>query len=240
MEPHSRRGRAARRRRGVAHDTPAAAAAGRELVVTMLTDGRAVEDALFGPTARPPRSARGRWSPTPPRSARTPRAASGGGWPDGVGYVDAPVVGSVPQAEAGGLEVLAGGDAPDEDRLRGRPVGVRAGPPGGSGRDGRGAEAGRERGARRELRRARGGPRGGGRARRRRVRGALDVLGIGSPQARRVREARADATPRFTLALAGKDLDLAVGAARPPAGGLLAAAHRRTAAALAAASATAT
>jgi enamine deaminase RidA (YjgF/YER057c/UK114 family) len=151
--------------------------------------------------------------------------------PAGIGYVDAPVSGSVPQAEAGELVILAG--AADADLARCAPA----------------LEAlGRVRHV---------GPPGSGAALKLVVNGvlvanvavlgealavadrlgvdadlALDALTRTSPQARRLKEGAPGDPPRFTLALAAKDLALALDGSGPP--GVLSAVRDRASAALAA------
>ncbi|MDL4818794.1 NAD(P)-binding domain-containing protein [Actinomadura opuntiae] len=212
--------------------SPAQAAAGRDLVITMLTDGNAVEDVLFGPggaaDALAPGAVIADTSTIGPDAARRVRDRL----PDGVGYLDAPVVGSVPQAEAGELEVLAGGTADDIARAGGALEALgrvrHVGPPG-SGAAlklvangvlvanfavlGEALALAGRLGVDRGL--------------------ALDVLARTSAQARRLRDAAPGAPPRFTLALAAKDLGLALDAPGAPASGVLSAARARASAALA-------
>jgi 3-hydroxyisobutyrate dehydrogenase-like beta-hydroxyacid dehydrogenase len=94
-------------------DTPAAAAAGADVVITMLADPAAVETVLFGPdgavsTARP-------GSRLVEMSTIGPDAVRGiaARLPAGVGLVDAPVGGSVQHATAGKLRVFTGGEPAD-------------------------------------------------------------------------------------------------------------------------------
>src|SRR5690606_12625952 len=110
------------------------AAAGRDLVITMLTDGNAVEEVLFGPDGAAPALEAGSvvadMSTIGPDAVRRIRDRL----PEGVGFVDAPVSGSVPQAEAGELVILAGGTDTDVARCAG-PLGAlgsvrHTGPPG--------------------------------------------------------------------------------------------------------------
>ncbi|WP_089324806.1 NAD(P)-binding domain-containing protein [Actinomadura meyerae] len=207
--------------------TPAEAAAGRDLVITMLTDADAVESALLGPGGAVPALAPGAviadMSTIGPDAVRRVRDRL----PAGIGFVDAPVSGSVPQAEAGELVILAGAAEADLARC---------------------ADAFAALG---HVRHA--GPPGSGAALKLVVNGvlvanfaalgealatadrlgvdtglALDVLSRVSPQARRLLDG--EGPPRFTLALAGKDLGLALGSA--PQGGVLSAVQARTRAAL--------
>ncbi|QKW34706.1 NAD-binding protein [Actinomadura sp. NAK00032] len=208
--------------------TPAEAAAGRDLVITMLTDAGAVEDALFGPAGAVPALAPGTviadMSTIGPDAVRRVRDRL----PAGIGFVDAPVSGSVPQADAGELVILAG--AAEADLARCAPAFEALG----------------------HVRHA--GPPGAGAALKLVVNGvlvanfaalgealavadrlgvdgglALDLLSRVSPQARRLQEG--GGPPRFTLALAAKDLGLALdGSAQG--GGVLSAVQARTQAAL--------
>ncbi|GGQ48359.1 NAD(P)-dependent oxidoreductase [Couchioplanes azureus] len=90
--------------------TPAAAVASAEVVITMLTDAAAVRDALFadGVALRPGTTVIQMSTVTPDQireiAARVPA---------GVAFVDAPVAGSVDAAAAGRLTILAGGGAPE-------------------------------------------------------------------------------------------------------------------------------
>jgi 3-hydroxyisobutyrate dehydrogenase-like beta-hydroxyacid dehydrogenase len=99
--------------------TAADAAAGAEVVLTMLADDRAVESTMSGPAgvlegARPGSVVADLSTVAPStirRVASAPRA-------DGVGLLDAPVSGSTQTAESGGLTLMVGGDAADLDRAR--------------------------------------------------------------------------------------------------------------------------
>lgn len=100
-------------------DTPAAAAEGAGVVITMLTDGRAVEAALFEPGAAAALAAgapeAGAEAPRPvvvDMSTTSPTVARehAGRLADlGVEYVDAPVSGGTRGAAAGTLAIMAGG-----------------------------------------------------------------------------------------------------------------------------------
>src|SRR5690606_27935015 len=216
--------------------TPAEAVAGRDLVVTMLADGAAVEDVLLGPGGAAPALAPGTviadMSTIGPDAAGRVRRRL----PEGVAFVDAPVSGSVPQAEAGELVILAGGTEADVARCAGALEAL-----------------GRVRHV---------GPPGAGAALKLVLNGvlvahfavlgealavadrlgvdtglALDALSALSPQAGRLKESTPDETPRFTLGLAAKDLRLALNEARTAeahAGGVLSAVQARVDAALAA------
>lgn len=90
---------------------PAAAVAGADAVIVMLTDAAAVESVLFGPdgaaTALRPGATVIQMSTIGPDEVR----AVAGRLPDGVALLDAPVGGSVAAAEAGRLRIFVGGAA---------------------------------------------------------------------------------------------------------------------------------
>jgi 3-hydroxyisobutyrate dehydrogenase len=98
-------------------DTPAAAAIGAEIVITMLSDPPAVESVLFGPdgvvAGLGPGACLVEMSTIGPDAVRGIAARL----PAGVGLVDAPVGGSVRQAEGRQLRVFAGGEPGDLDRV---------------------------------------------------------------------------------------------------------------------------
>ena len=98
-------------------DTPAAAATGAEVVITMLSDPPAVESVLFGPDGAAAVLQPG--ACLVEMSTIGPDAVLGiaSRLPVGVGLVDAPVGGSVQQAEGRQLRVFAGGGLSDLDRV---------------------------------------------------------------------------------------------------------------------------
>ena len=98
-------------------DTPAAAATGAEIVITMLSDPPAVQSVLFGPDGAA--SGMDSGSCLVEMSTIGPDAVRGiaARLPAGVGLVDAPVFGSVGAAESGGLRVFAGGEPSDLDAV---------------------------------------------------------------------------------------------------------------------------
>ena len=100
--------------------TPAAAGAGVEFAITMLTNPEALEQVLFGPDGLAGGLAPGQtlidMSTVGPEAFRSAAARL----PDGVTAVDAPVRGSIPEAAAGTLHVFVG--ASDEDFARVQPV----------------------------------------------------------------------------------------------------------------------
>ncbi len=104
---------------GAVAATPAEAAAGAEVVVTMVVDGPQVESVLLGDGGAAHGAAEGTlvvdMSTIGPTAARAIGAALG---ERGLRFVDAPVTGSSPKAEAGTLTIMAGGAAEDVDRAR--------------------------------------------------------------------------------------------------------------------------
>lgn len=90
--------------------TPAEAAAGADIVLTMLATPRAVEEVIFGPDGAAegikPQACLVEMSTIGPQAVMALRERL----PAEVGLVDAPVMGSVGPAAAGKLTVLAGGD----------------------------------------------------------------------------------------------------------------------------------
>jgi 3-hydroxyisobutyrate dehydrogenase-like beta-hydroxyacid dehydrogenase len=97
--------------------SPADAVGDTEVVITMLTDAAAVEVALFGPAgaaaALRPGTCLVQMSTIGPQAVRDLARHL----PDGVDLVDAPVAGSVAAAAAGQLTILAGGEDAMLDRV---------------------------------------------------------------------------------------------------------------------------
>ena len=95
--------------------SPAEAAAGADVVVTMLADRAAVEAVVAGVaetiTAGGSLIEMSTIGPEAVRSLATRL-------PEGAGMLDAPVLGSVPQATEGTLKIFVGGDAPVLERCR--------------------------------------------------------------------------------------------------------------------------
>ncbi len=97
-------------------DSPAAAATGAAVAITMLATPAAVREVVFGPggiaAARP--------SVLIQMSTVSPGDTLGirGRLPAGVDLLDAPVLGSAPEAAAGRLRILAAGDPVVVDRCR--------------------------------------------------------------------------------------------------------------------------
>ncbi|HEV2061787.1 MAG TPA: NAD(P)-dependent oxidoreductase [Solirubrobacteraceae bacterium] len=104
---------------GAVADTPAAAAREAEVVVTMVVDGPQVEQVLLGDAGAASGARRGTlfvdMSTIGPTAARAIGARLAA---EGLRFVDAPVTGSSPKAEAGTLTIMAGGDAADVERAR--------------------------------------------------------------------------------------------------------------------------
>jgi 3-hydroxyisobutyrate dehydrogenase/2-hydroxy-3-oxopropionate reductase len=96
--------------------SPAEAADGADALVTVLADPPAVAEVLFGPNgaagALPAGATLIEMSTIGPFAARETAA----GLPNGVGMLDAPVLGSVPQARDGILRVFVGGAEGDFER----------------------------------------------------------------------------------------------------------------------------
>jgi 3-hydroxyisobutyrate dehydrogenase-like beta-hydroxyacid dehydrogenase len=94
-----------------AADTPAQAADGADIAITMVVDAPDVQAVLFGPDGAAQRMRSGSlaidMSTTSPTAATEieQRLAT-----QGIGFIDAPVTGSAPKAEAGTLAIMAGGD----------------------------------------------------------------------------------------------------------------------------------
>jgi 3-hydroxyisobutyrate dehydrogenase len=100
-------------------DTPAEAARDAEVVITMVVDGPQVEQVLLGGDGAATGAREGTlfvdMSTIGPSAARAigERLAA-----KGLRFVDAPVTGSSPKAEAGTLTIMAGGAAEDVERAR--------------------------------------------------------------------------------------------------------------------------
>jgi 3-hydroxyisobutyrate dehydrogenase-like beta-hydroxyacid dehydrogenase len=97
-------------------DTPADAVRGAEVVVTMLTDPPALETVLFGPDGAA--SALPETATLIEMSTVGPTAIASAAERLSAPVLDAPVLGSVPSAEAGRLVILVGGDREVFDRYR--------------------------------------------------------------------------------------------------------------------------
>ena len=93
--------------------SPAEAAAGAEVVVTMLADPAAVEDVVSSADLRAGTTLV-EMSTIGPGAVRSLAA----GLPEGVDVLDAPVLGSIPQATEGTLKIFVGGDAEVFERRR--------------------------------------------------------------------------------------------------------------------------
>jgi 3-hydroxyisobutyrate dehydrogenase len=106
---------------GVACANAAEAALDRDVVITMLPSDKAVEAAMLGDDGRSGAAAAaaraGVLVDMGTSSPLTTRAIAGNVSSRGLAYVDAPVMGGVPFARDGTLEVMAGGDSAAIDRL---------------------------------------------------------------------------------------------------------------------------
>ena len=98
--------------------TPAGAAAGREVVITMLTDADALDRVLFGGDGAAAALAPGSLLIDMSTVGRDAAIAVADRLPKGVEMLDSPVTGSTPRAEAGELTILAGGSAAAYERAR--------------------------------------------------------------------------------------------------------------------------
>jgi 3-hydroxyisobutyrate dehydrogenase len=100
--------------------TPAAATSGSEFAITMLADAAAVRGVFTGADGllSAPPEVLIQMSTLSPAEAVGLAAEAASAGPPPMAFLDAPVVGSVPQARAGSLRILAGGDAATFDRSR--------------------------------------------------------------------------------------------------------------------------
>jgi 3-hydroxyisobutyrate dehydrogenase-like beta-hydroxyacid dehydrogenase len=98
--------------------TPAEAAAGREAVITMLADAGALESVLFGDQGAAAELRAGSLLIDMSTVGRDAVLDVAGRLPDGVDFVDSPVLGSTPRAEAGELTIIAGGSEDAYERAR--------------------------------------------------------------------------------------------------------------------------
>lgn len=99
--------------------TPAEAAAQAEVVVTMVVDGPQVEAILLGEDGAAHGADPGTLFVDMSTIGPTPARAIGAALAErGLPFVDAPVTGSSPKAEAGTLTIMAGGEARDVERAR--------------------------------------------------------------------------------------------------------------------------
>lgn len=97
-------------------DSPADAVAEADVAVTMLTDGPAVEETMSGGGALARLSDDGVWIQMSTIGIRATERLAALAAGRGVAFVDAPVLGSRPQAEEGTLLVLASGPASARER----------------------------------------------------------------------------------------------------------------------------
>ena len=100
--------------------TPAGAARDRDVVITMLADPAAFRDVLFREEGLAAGLSPGTTLVDMSTVGRDAVLDAAGRLPEGVAFLDAPVVGSTARAEAGGLTILVGG--PEDAFERVRPV----------------------------------------------------------------------------------------------------------------------
>ncbi len=99
--------------------TPAEAARGAEILLTMLTDPQAVSDTALGPGGFLDALAPGAlWVDCSTVTPRSSRAMARAAEERGVRFLDAPVAGSLPVAEKAELTFLVGGEEKDLQRCR--------------------------------------------------------------------------------------------------------------------------
>jgi 3-hydroxyisobutyrate dehydrogenase-like beta-hydroxyacid dehydrogenase len=100
-------------------DTPAAAAAEADAVISMVVDGPQVEELLFGTDGAASGARPGTlFADMSTISPATARSVAERLTEQGFAFLDAPVTGSSPAAEAGTLTIMAGGSADDFERAR--------------------------------------------------------------------------------------------------------------------------
>ena len=105
--------------RGAAQaDSPADAGAGAEVAITMLADPQALDDVLFGARGLGPALASVATLVDMSTVGADVVRSLAPRLPDGVDVLDAPVLGSVPQATEGTLKIFIGGDQAVFDRCR--------------------------------------------------------------------------------------------------------------------------
>ncbi len=98
--------------------TPANAARGRDIVITMVADGPALEEVLFGEDGVAAGIGAGAILVEMSTVGRDAALDAAERLPAGVEMLDAPVMGSTPRAEAGGLQILVGGSDEAFERAR--------------------------------------------------------------------------------------------------------------------------
>jgi 3-hydroxyisobutyrate dehydrogenase-like beta-hydroxyacid dehydrogenase len=103
---------------GLVFDTPAEAASGADLVISMLTDASAVRQAYLGPRGALEAPGNRVYIDSSTVDPKTHEELARAVEQRGSIFVEAPVSGSVPAVEAGKLFVMVGGDASALDRVR--------------------------------------------------------------------------------------------------------------------------
>ena len=100
-----------------AASTPADAVTGADAAITMLTNGQAFQDVVFGPDSVASALTPGQLLIDMSTVGADVVRSVAGRLPDGVTLVDAPVRGSVPEATAGRLAIYVGATATDYERV---------------------------------------------------------------------------------------------------------------------------
>ena len=100
-----------------AASTPADAVAGADAAITMLTNGQAFQDVVFGPDSVSSALTPGQLLIDMSTVGADVVRSVAGRLPEGVTLVDAPVRGSVPEATAGRLAIYVGATATDYERV---------------------------------------------------------------------------------------------------------------------------
>jgi len=103
---------------GEVYDTPADAARDAEVVISMLTDPRAVREAYLGPDGAVEAEGSRIYVDTSTVDPKTHLALARVVEQRGSSFIEAPVLGSVPAVEAGKLFIMVGGERAAFERLR--------------------------------------------------------------------------------------------------------------------------
>jgi 3-hydroxyisobutyrate dehydrogenase-like beta-hydroxyacid dehydrogenase len=106
------------RQGAVVAPSPATAAAGADFVITMLASPEALEQVLFGTGQLTAALSRGQVLIDMSTVGLDAVRSAADRLPKGVSLVDAPVRGSVPQAQSGSLEIFVGATEEDYERVR--------------------------------------------------------------------------------------------------------------------------
>src|SRR2546421_8290936 len=103
---------------GQVFDTPAEAASGADVVISMLTDSLAVREAYLGPNGALEAPGARIYVDSSTVDPRTHEELARAAAQRGSTFIEAPVSGSVPAVEAGKLLVMGGGGARGVERVR--------------------------------------------------------------------------------------------------------------------------